>query len=164
MERRFRLPKAKLPGSDRDFFLFTSVTVASFRCTGQTPVRKKISKIWVRWLVSYSEHICNKCGLTPSSSDTFRVLTPLKCFLTAFSETDILSSLETVMWERDGRSLTEFTGVQRLPNHVNFPTHQCGGSLGPVHTNLSSDCVLCRPLDRVNSSDHHAVFTTIILV
>lgn len=61
------------------------------------------------------------------------------------------------------RAFTELTAVHGLHNHVEFPTHQRGGSLDPVLTDLPSDCVLCCPLDRVGSSDHNAVLTTISL-
>ncbi len=61
------------------------------------------------------------------------------------------------------RAFTELTVVQGLTNHVTFPTHQRGGSLDPVLTDLISDCVQCRPLDYVGSSDHLAVLSTIKL-
>ncbi len=59
------------------------------------------------------------------------------------------------------RAFTELTAVQGLHNHVDFPTRQCGGSLNPVLTDLPQECVQCHPLDHVDSSDHHAVHTTV---
>ena len=61
------------------------------------------------------------------------------------------------------RAFTELTVVQGLQNHVDFPTHQRGGSLDPVLTDLASDNVRCRPLDPVGTSDHLAVLTTLTL-
>ena len=59
------------------------------------------------------------------------------------------------------REFTELTVVQGLQNHVDFPTHQRGGSLDPVLTDLAGDSVRCRPLDFVGTSDHLAVLSTI---
>ncbi|XP_045103060.1 uncharacterized protein LOC123499311 [Portunus trituberculatus] len=61
------------------------------------------------------------------------------------------------------RAFTDLTVVQGLHNHVNFPTHQRGGSLDPVLSDLPEACVMCRPLDRVGSSDHYAVLSSINL-
>ena len=61
------------------------------------------------------------------------------------------------------RAFTELTVVHGLHNHVNFPTHERGGSLDPVLTDLPDDRVQCRPLDRVGSSDHFAVLSTLNL-
>ena len=59
------------------------------------------------------------------------------------------------------RTFTELTVMQGLQNHVDFPTHQRGGSLDPVLTNLASDSEKCRTLDVVDTSDHLAVLSTI---
>ena len=55
------------------------------------------------------------------------------------------------------RAFTELTVVHGLTNHVNFATHIHGASLDPVLTDLPGDSVHCLQLDRVGSSDHHAV-------
>ena len=57
------------------------------------------------------------------------------------------------------RAFIELIVVQGLHNHVDLPTHQRGGSLYPVLTHLSGDCVQYYPLDRVGSFDHHAVLS-----
>ncbi|MPC38783.1 hypothetical protein E2C01_032299 [Portunus trituberculatus] len=57
----------------------------------------------------------------------------------------------------------DLTVVQGLHNHVNFPTHQRGGSLDPVLSDLPEACVKCRPLDRVGNPAHYAVLSSINL-
>ncbi len=44
-----------------------------------------------------------------------------------------------------------------------FPLHQRGGFLDPLLTDMLQDSFQCRPLDRVGSSDHHAVLATVSL-
>lgn len=61
------------------------------------------------------------------------------------------------------RAFTELTVVQGLHNHVDFPTHQRGGSLDPVLTDLAGGSVRCRPLDFVGTSDHLAILSTLTL-
>ena len=61
------------------------------------------------------------------------------------------------------RAIIEIIVVQGFHNHVDFPTQQRGRSLDPVLTDMSGDCVQCRPLDRVGSSDHQVVLSTISL-
>ena len=61
------------------------------------------------------------------------------------------------------RAFTELTVVQRLQNHVNFPTHQRGGSLDPVLTDLVGESVQCHSLDYVGTSNHLAILSTISL-
>ena len=61
------------------------------------------------------------------------------------------------------RAFTKLTVVQRLQNHVNFPTHQRGGSLDPVLTDLAGESVQFHSLDYVGTSDHLAFLSTISL-
>ncbi|MPC23015.1 hypothetical protein E2C01_016050 [Portunus trituberculatus] len=61
------------------------------------------------------------------------------------------------------RVFTELTVVQGLHNHVDFPTHQRGGSLDPMLTDLAGDSVQSHPMDFVDTSDHLAVLSTINL-
>ncbi|MPC34241.1 hypothetical protein E2C01_027625 [Portunus trituberculatus] len=60
------------------------------------------------------------------------------------------------------RSFTELIVVQGLRNHVDFPTHQHGGSLDPVLTDLAGDSVQCCPLDVMATFDHLAILSTFI--
>ena len=53
--------------------------------------------------------------------------------------------------------------VQGLVNHVTFPTHERGGLLDPVLTDIPEANIKCQQLDQVGSSDHHAVLTLIDL-
>ena len=53
--------------------------------------------------------------------------------------------------------------VQGLVNHVTFPTHERGGLLDPVLSDLPEANIRCQQLDKVGSSDHHAVLTHIHL-
>ena len=53
--------------------------------------------------------------------------------------------------------------VQGLANHVTFPTHERGGSLDPVLTDLPDSSILCQQLGMVGTSDHHAVLTRVKL-
>ena len=61
------------------------------------------------------------------------------------------------------RSFDDMMAVHGLSNYVDFPTHERGGSLDPVVTDLPDSEVTCRPLDRVGSSDHYAVLTNVNL-
>ena len=61
------------------------------------------------------------------------------------------------------RAFNDMMAVHGLTNHVNFPTHELGGSLDPVVTDLPDSDIACRPLDRVGSSDHFAVMTNVNL-
>ena len=49
--------------------------------------------------------------------------------------------------------------VQGLTDHVTFPTHERGGTLDPVISDLQDDVIQCHQLGLVGSSDHHAVLT-----
>ncbi|KAK8384200.1 hypothetical protein O3P69_009145 [Scylla paramamosain] len=51
--------------------------------------------------------------------------------------------------------------VQGLKDHVTFPTHERGGTLDPVISDLEEDTLSCRQLGLVGSSDHHAVLTQV---
>ena len=53
--------------------------------------------------------------------------------------------------------------VQGLVNHVTFPTHERGGLLDPVLSDLPEANIRCQQLGKVGSSDHHAVLTHIHL-
>ena len=53
--------------------------------------------------------------------------------------------------------------VQGLVNHVKFPTHERGGLLDPVLSDLPQANVRCQQLDKVGSSDHHVVLTQVQL-
>ncbi|XP_045137177.1 uncharacterized protein LOC123519737 [Portunus trituberculatus] len=53
--------------------------------------------------------------------------------------------------------------VSGLTNHVTFQTHERGGLLDPVLSDLPEERILCQQLDKVGSSDHHAVLTKIQL-
>ena len=53
--------------------------------------------------------------------------------------------------------------VQGLVNFVTFPTHEGGGLLDPVLSDLPEANVTCQQLDKVGSSDHHAVLTHVQL-
>ena len=59
------------------------------------------------------------------------------------------------------RAFTELITVHGLNNHVDFATHERGGSLDPVLTDLPGDSVQCYRMDKVGSSDHHAVLCEI---
>ncbi|KAK4288442.1 hypothetical protein Pmani_038527 [Petrolisthes manimaculis] len=51
--------------------------------------------------------------------------------------------------------------VQGLIDHVTFPTHERGGTLEPVISDLQEDTLCCHQLGPVGSSDHHAVLTKV---
>ena len=51
--------------------------------------------------------------------------------------------------------------VQGLVNHVTFPTHERGGLLDPVLTDLTEASIRCQQLGSVGSSDHFAVLSQI---
>ncbi|KAK8373042.1 hypothetical protein O3P69_011770, partial [Scylla paramamosain] len=51
--------------------------------------------------------------------------------------------------------------VQGLKDHVTFPTHERGGTLDPVISDLEEDTLSCHQLGLVGSSDHHAVLTQV---
>ncbi len=51
--------------------------------------------------------------------------------------------------------------VQSLKDHVTFPTHERGGTLDPVISDLEEDTLSCHQLGLVGSSDHHAVLTQV---
>uniref|UniRef100_A0A0P4VP62 Endonuclease/exonuclease/phosphatase domain-containing protein n=1 Tax=Scylla olivacea TaxID=85551 RepID=A0A0P4VP62_SCYOL len=53
--------------------------------------------------------------------------------------------------------------VQGLTNHVSFPTHERGGSLDPVLTDLPDSSIVCHQLGTVGTSDHHAVLARVKL-
>lgn len=53
--------------------------------------------------------------------------------------------------------------VQGLSNHVSFPTHERGGSLDPVLSDLPDSSIICKQLDPVGTSDHYAVLTQVKL-
>ena len=53
--------------------------------------------------------------------------------------------------------------VHGLQNHVTFPTHERGGLLDPVLTDLPDTTIACQQLGTVGSSDHHAVLTQVTL-
>ncbi|MPC83045.1 hypothetical protein E2C01_077735 [Portunus trituberculatus] len=59
-------------------------------------------------------------------------------------------------------AFTELTVMQEQRNHVDFPTHQCGGSFDPLLTDLAGDSVQCSPLDFLGTFDHLAVLSTFI--
>ena len=49
--------------------------------------------------------------------------------------------------------------VQGLTNHVTFPTHEQGGLLDPVITDLPEASICCQQLSPVGSSDHYAILS-----
>ncbi|XP_063875034.1 uncharacterized protein LOC135108190 [Scylla paramamosain] len=51
--------------------------------------------------------------------------------------------------------------VQGLKDHVTFPTHERGGTLDPVISDLEEDTLSCHQLGLVGSSNHHAVLTQV---
>ncbi|KAK8392608.1 hypothetical protein O3P69_014788 [Scylla paramamosain] len=51
--------------------------------------------------------------------------------------------------------------VQGLKDHVTFPTHERGGILDPVISDLEEDTLSCHQLGLVGSSYHHAVLTQV---
>ncbi|XP_045122826.1 uncharacterized protein LOC123511207 [Portunus trituberculatus] len=53
--------------------------------------------------------------------------------------------------------------VSGLTNHVTFQTHERGGLLNPVLSDLPEERILCQQRDKVGSSDHHVVLTKIQL-
>uniref|UniRef100_A0A0P4VX79 Uncharacterized protein n=1 Tax=Scylla olivacea TaxID=85551 RepID=A0A0P4VX79_SCYOL len=53
--------------------------------------------------------------------------------------------------------------VQALTNHVTFPTHERGGLLDPVVTDLPEASISCQQLGPVGSSDHFAVLSQVEL-
>ena len=60
-------------------------------------------------------------------------------------------------------AFNSFMAVQRLENHLSFPTHERGGSLDPVLTHIPHSNILCQQLGMVGTLDHHAVLTGIKL-
>ncbi len=54
--------------------------------------------------------------------------------------------------------------VQALTNHVTFPTHERGGLLDPVVTDLPEASISCQQLGPVGSSDHSAVLSQVELL
>ena len=54
--------------------------------------------------------------------------------------------------------------VQGLANHVTFPTHERGGLLDPVITDLPEASIRCQQLGPVGSSDHFAVLSQVELL
>ena len=54
-----------------------------------------------------------------------------------------------------------FLAVHGLTDHVIFPTHERGGTLDPVISDLQEDTLRCHQLGLVGSSDHHAVLTQV---
>lgn len=54
--------------------------------------------------------------------------------------------------------------VQGLANHVTFPTHERGGLLDPVITDLPQASIHCQQLGSVGSSDHYAVLSRVDLL
>ena len=57
------------------------------------------------------------------------------------------------------RTYENLLAVQGLTDHVTFPTHERGGTLDPVISDLQEDVLNCHQLGLVGSSDHHAVLT-----
>ena len=53
--------------------------------------------------------------------------------------------------------------VQGLANHVTFPTHERGGMLDPVVTDIPETSIHCQQLGPVGSSDHFAVLSRVEL-
>ncbi|XP_050698030.1 uncharacterized protein LOC126985992 [Eriocheir sinensis] len=53
--------------------------------------------------------------------------------------------------------------VQGLVNHVTFPTHERGGLLDPVLSDLPEASLRCQQLGPVGSSDHYAVLARVEL-
>ncbi|KAG0709931.1 hypothetical protein GWK47_002646 [Chionoecetes opilio] len=53
--------------------------------------------------------------------------------------------------------------VQGLENHVLFPTHEWGGLLGPVLSDLPETSILCQQRGLVGSIDHYAVLAQVKL-
>ena len=51
--------------------------------------------------------------------------------------------------------------VQGLTDLVTFPTHERGGTLDPVITDLREGTATCHQLEPVGSSDHHAILTRV---
>ena len=51
--------------------------------------------------------------------------------------------------------------VQGLTDHITFPTHERGGTLDPVISDLQEDTFHCHQLRLIGSSDHHAVLTKV---
>ena len=54
--------------------------------------------------------------------------------------------------------------VQGLTNHVTFPTHERGGLLDPVMSDLPEASICCQQLGPVGSSDHFAVLSQVELL
>lgn len=52
-----------------------------------------------------------------------------------------------------------FLTVQGLADFVIFPTHERGGTLDPVISNLHEGVISCTQLGPVGSSGHYSVFT-----
>jgi len=63
--------------------------------------------------------------------------------------------------ERD--AYNNLLAVQGLVNHVTFPTHERGGLLDPVVTDLPEVSIRCEQLGPVGSSDHFAVLSQVEL-
>ena len=53
--------------------------------------------------------------------------------------------------------------VQDLTDHVTFPTHERGGTLDLVISDLQEDTLRCHQLGLVGSADHHAALTQVDL-
>ena len=53
--------------------------------------------------------------------------------------------------------------VQGLANHVTFPTHERGGMLDPVLSDLPETSIQCKQLGPVGSSDHYTVLAQVEL-
>ena len=51
--------------------------------------------------------------------------------------------------------------IQGLTYHVTFPTHERGGTLDPVISDLQEDTLQCHQLGLVGCSDHHAALTQV---
>ena len=69
---------------------------------------------------------------------------------------DLNSHLEREAYE-------DLLSVQGLANHVNFPTHERGGLLDPVLSDLPETSIHCQQLGPVGSSDHYAVLARVEL-
>ncbi|MPC78093.1 hypothetical protein E2C01_072570 [Portunus trituberculatus] len=61
------------------------------------------------------------------------------------------------------QAFDNLVAVQGLVNHVTFTTHEGGGLLDPVLSDLPETNISCQQLDKVGSSDHHAVLTHVQL-
>lgn len=59
----------------------------------------------------------------------------------------------------EGAGYENLLTVQGLTDHVTFPTHERGGTLDPVISDLGEGRVMCQQLGPFGSSDHHAILT-----